>query len=141
LSPARSAPILNEHTRPIGSRRRAGMSVAIIDRGRCPQIAGTRITVYDIVDYERMGWHHTAIAATLRLSSAQVIAALDYIAAHRDEVMAEYQRILERHARGNPPEIEEKWRASHAKLLELRERLRREKAERGVNGAGDRGGR
>ena len=29
---------------------------AIIQRGRGPEIQGTRITVYDIVDYQRMGW-------------------------------------------------------------------------------------
>jgi uncharacterized protein (DUF433 family) len=39
----------------------------IINRGRGPEIAGTRITVYDILDYTTMGWHHTAIAGWLRI--------------------------------------------------------------------------
>ena len=29
----------------------------IIDRGRGPEIAGTRITVYDVMDYLKHGWH------------------------------------------------------------------------------------
>src|SRR5438445_13440768 len=82
------------------------MQAVIIDRGRGPEIAGTRITVYDIMDYYQQGWHHTLIAATLRLSSAQVLEAIRYIEEHREEVTANYQKILDRCARGNPPEIQ-----------------------------------
>src|SRR5918911_1016236 len=95
------------------------MHAAIIDRGRGPQIAGTRITVYDIMDYLRMDWHHTAIAAWLRISSYQVLAAIDYIEKHREEVEAEYKRILEREARGNPPEVQAKVDAIHAKYAPI----------------------
>src|SRR6266508_151760 len=84
------------------------MHSVIINRGRGPEIAGTRITVYDVMDYHRQGWHHTLIAATLRLSSAQVLEAIRYIEEHREEVTANYQQILERCARGNPPEIQAK---------------------------------
>jgi uncharacterized protein (DUF433 family) len=101
------------------------MHAAIIDVGRGPQIAGTRITVYDIMDYLKQDWHHTAIAAWLRISSTQVLAAIQYIDEHRAEVEAEYRRILEREARGNPPEIEEKRAASRAKLQALLEKQRR----------------
>jgi len=52
------------------------MHAAIIDRGRGPEIAGTRITVYDILDYLNEGRHHTAIAMALRISSAQVQVAI-----------------------------------------------------------------
>ncbi len=34
----------------------------IIDRGRGPEIEGTRITVYDIWDYAKLDWHRDAIA-------------------------------------------------------------------------------
>ena len=44
----------------------------IIDRGRGPEIAGTRITVYDVLDYHELGWHRDMIADTLELSSEQV---------------------------------------------------------------------
>ena len=77
----------------------------IINPGRGSEIAGTRITVYDVLDYHRQGWHPSAIAATLRLSSAQVEAAIAYVEQHKEEVMAAYQRLLERSAQGNPPEV------------------------------------
>jgi uncharacterized protein (DUF433 family) len=91
----------------------------IIDRGRGPEIEGTRITVYDILDYYLENWHHTAIAVTLRLSSAQVLTAIRYIEEHKEEVMASYQKILERCARGNPPEVQAKLDAIHAKYQVL----------------------
>src|SRR3712207_3963990 len=115
------------------------MHAAIIDRGRGPQIAGTRITVYDIMDYLRMDWHHTAIALWLRLSSYQVLAAIEYIEKHREEVEAEYKRILEREARGNPPEIEAKLAGSRAKLQALLAERRRSTPQEG-DGASDPGG-
>jgi uncharacterized protein (DUF433 family) len=99
------------------------MHAAIIDRGRGPEIAGTRITVYDIWDYLKEGCHHTAIASTLRISSTQVQAAIQYIDEHKDEVLAEYQKMLDREAQGNPPEIRAKLQSSHAKLLALVRRL------------------
>src|SRR5437868_6364193 len=101
------------------------MSVAIIDRGRGPEIAGTRITVYDIWDYARVGHHHSYIAAVLGVSSAQVIAGLEYIDSQKPRVLAEYEKILARVKRGNPPEIEAKLQGSRAKLQALREKLRK----------------
>jgi uncharacterized protein (DUF433 family) len=104
----------------------------IINRGRGPEIAGTRITVYDILDYHLDGWHHTAIAGTLRLSSDQVLAAIRYYEEHREEVTAAYQRILERCARGNPPEVQAKLDAIGAKYQELwAERIQRTIAKAG----------
>ena len=103
------------------------MSTQIIDRGRGPEIAGTRITVYDLWDYARVGHHHTYIASVLGLSSAQVLAGLEYIEAHKEEVLADYQRILDRVARGNPPGVEEKLKASRGKLQALRSSLRKSK--------------
>ena len=97
----------------------------IIDRGRGPEIAGTRITIYDIVDYLEEGWHPTAIAAFFRISSREVDAALCYIEEHEEEVRAEYQRILARAAKGNPPELQSQLDAGHAWFLEhVRERAR-----------------
>jgi uncharacterized protein (DUF433 family) len=115
------------------------MSTLIINRGRGPEIAGTRITVYDILDYTRVGHHHTYIAAILGLSSAQVLAAIRYIEEHQDEVLANYQKILDRIARGNPPEIEAKREASHAKLLALLAQRQRPEGTEG-NHASDPGG-
>jgi uncharacterized protein (DUF433 family) len=103
----------------------------IIDRGRGPEVAGTRITVYDIVDYLDEGWHPTSIAAFFRISSREVNAAILYIEEHEEEVRADYQRILARVARGNPPALQSRLDAGHARFLErVRERTR-------PNGQGD----
>ena len=72
------------------------MSAKIINRGRGPEIEGTRITVYDVLDYVSQGWHRDRIAALFRLSSRDIQAALDYIDQHHDDVMASYQRICAR---------------------------------------------
>ena len=72
------------------------MSAKIINRGRGPEIEGTRITVYDVFDYARQGWHRARIAALFRLSSRDIQAALDYIDQHHDDVSASYQRIRAR---------------------------------------------
>ena len=111
----------------------------IIDRGRGPEIAGTRITVYDILDYYKEGWHRDVIASTLRLSSRQVQAAIRYIEEHRDEVMPEYEEMLARDARGNPPELQAKLDAGHERFLAM-VRERREAKNREGRDAGSSGG-
>ena len=113
----------------------------IIDRGRGPEIEGTRITVYDILDYYKQGWHHTAIAAWLRLSSAEVLAAIEYIERHKEEVLANYQKILDRCARGNPPEVQAKLDAIHAECQARWAERRRLGLMPEVDGEGDSGGR
>ena len=97
----------------------------IINRGRGPEISGTRITVYDILDYTTANWHHTAIALLFRISSRQVLAAIDYIEQHKDEVMPVYEKILERDRRGNPPELQAKLDAIRAELRPMWEERRR----------------
>jgi uncharacterized protein (DUF433 family) len=108
------------------------MKAEIIDWGRGPEIAGTRITVYTIVEYA--DWHHTALAALLDLSSEQVLLARAYIDEHRAEVMAEYEKIMQRIRRGNPPEIRAKLKASRAKVRAKMEKGQLAKNEE-VNGA------
>ncbi len=89
------------------------MSAKIIHRGRGPEIEGTRITVYDVWDYARQGWHRDRIAALFRLSSRDIQAALDYIAQHQDDVTAQYQRIRDRQQHyPYPPEVAAKITAS-----------------------------
>src|SRR6185312_1563681 len=61
--------------------RRAVMSAEIIERGRGPEIKGTRITVYSIMDYLGDGIESSQIAAELRLTVAEVEAAITYIKA------------------------------------------------------------
>jgi uncharacterized protein (DUF433 family) len=91
------------------------MSATIDLRGR---ISGTRITVYDVLTYSDAGWQNSSIAATLGISSAQVQAALNYVAENREKVMENYRAILARIKRGNPPEIEARRQRSHDLLVE-----------------------
>lgn len=113
--------------------------VAIIDRGRGPELAGTRITVYDIIPYLEAGRSATYIAAVLGRSTREIEALKEYIEEHREEVMAVHRQIEERIARGNPPEVEAKRKESHAKLLALRAELERKRSQAEANGASDPG--
>ena len=48
-------------------------------------------------------------SAQFSLGTAQIQAALDYIERHREEVVKDYQRILDRHANYQyPPEVQAK---------------------------------
>jgi uncharacterized protein (DUF433 family) len=98
----------------------------IINRGRGPEIAGTRITVYDVMDYYKDGWHRDQIAVLFRLSSRDIQAAIDYIEAHKEEVEAEYQKILDRHHNYKYPEwvqkiVDECRERASRRLKEIRE--------------------
>lgn len=67
---------------------------SIIRTERGLTIAGTRITLYDVMDYVIEQYPQKFIRAMLSLTDEQVNAALSYINAHRDEVEAEYQTVL-----------------------------------------------
>jgi uncharacterized protein (DUF433 family) len=58
-------------------------------------IAGTRITLYDIMDYLTADWPSTLIQQWLHLTEEQMTDALSYIAEHRAEVETEYQLVLQ----------------------------------------------
>lgn len=70
-------------------------SALIVRTERGLTISGTRITLYDIVDYLNAGWAPKLIQGWFRLTDTQLNAALSYIAAHRNEVEAEYQEVLQ----------------------------------------------
>ena len=82
------------------------MAARIIDRGRGPEVAGTRVTVYRVMDFVLEGSSVGRIATELHLTEAQVHVALDYIATHRRTVEAEYDKILQRVQQRNPPHID-----------------------------------
>ena len=79
--------------------------IRIIDRGRGPELARIRITVYDIIPYLEAGDSSDYIALVLGISIAEVEALTLYLEEHKDEVMAVHRQIEERIAKGNPPEI------------------------------------
>ena len=113
------------------------LEAKIIKTGRGPEIAGTRITVYDVIEYYKTGWHRDMIAANLELSSHQVEAAIRYIEEHRDEVMADYERRCSpRIRRGNPPDLQAKLDAGHERFLAM-VKERREAKSGGPKDAGD----
>lgn len=66
----------------------------IIRTERGLTIAGTRITLYDVMDYVTEHYPSKFIRAMLDLTNEQVSAALSYIESHRTEVEAEYQLVL-----------------------------------------------
>jgi uncharacterized protein (DUF433 family) len=95
--------------------------VTIIDRGRGPEIAGTRITVYTIMDFLKYNYSISDIAGELMLTADQVQAAVDYIRSHQAESDREYGLIMERMNQPNPPEVE---RGRAKTREELRQRIR-----------------
>jgi uncharacterized protein (DUF433 family) len=108
--------------------------LVIIDRGGTPRLANSRINVYDVVHYLEHGRSANYIALVLGITLAETQALIQYIEEHKEEVMAVHRRIEERIARGNPPEIEAKLRASHTKLLALKAELERKAARQESNG-------
>lgn len=103
------------------------MAAVIIDRGRGPEIAGTRITVFNILDYLQDGCHHSEIAATFRISSDEVKAAISYIEANKTTVMDDYAQILARSVHKDSDEIAAKGKKSRQKLQDELERIRQRK--------------
>ncbi|MCU0516693.1 MAG: DUF433 domain-containing protein [Oscillatoria sp. Prado101] len=79
---------------------------AIVRTERGFTIAGTRITLYDVMDYITANYPPKLIREKLALTDEQVHAALSYIQAHRTEVEAEYQTVLK-----TAEEIRQYWEA------------------------------
>jgi hypothetical protein len=96
-------------------------------------------SAFDVIPYLRAGRSPTWIAALLRLSTPEVEALAQYIEEHRDEVMTENQKIEERIARGNPPEVEARLQDSptHALIQARLPGLRRQPPSAETNGIGD----
>lgn len=82
------------------------------------RVAGTRVTVWDVLHHLENHWSIEAIADVLDLSTDQVQAAADYIREHHDEVMAVHRSIEDRNARGNPPQVAAKLAENRAKRVE-----------------------
>jgi uncharacterized protein (DUF433 family) len=76
----------------------------IIWTERGSSIAGTRITLYDVMDYLKADYSHHDIAEKLGLTIEQTDFAIDYIATNQQQVEREYQACLE-----NAEEIRQYW--------------------------------
>lgn len=66
----------------------------IIRTERGLTISGTRITLYDVMDYVTAQYPPKFIRSLFNLTDAQINAALAYIQLNRAEVEAEYQVVL-----------------------------------------------
>jgi uncharacterized protein (DUF433 family) len=67
---------------------------AIIRTERGLTIAGTRITLYDVMDYVTAHYPPKFIRSLFDLTQEQINVALSYIETHRAEVEAEYEQVL-----------------------------------------------
>jgi uncharacterized protein (DUF433 family) len=81
-------------------------------------IAGTRITLYDVMDYITADWPPKLIRDRLNLTNQQITDVLDYIVAHRAEVEADYQEVLQ-DAQANRQYWEERNRERLAQIAAL----------------------
>ncbi|MBI3948556.1 MAG: DUF433 domain-containing protein [Armatimonadetes bacterium] len=73
---------------------RAAGSSHVVETPRGLTLAGTRITLYAILDCLHEGWTAEQIAAWFRLPLTRVQGALVVIEANRDAVDAQYRQVL-----------------------------------------------
>ncbi|MFM7717291.1 MAG: DUF433 domain-containing protein [Microcystis sp.] len=66
----------------------------IIRTERGLTISGTRITLYDVMDYVTAQYPPKFIQGLFDLTEKQINTAMTYIEVHRAEVEAEYQQVL-----------------------------------------------
>jgi uncharacterized protein (DUF433 family) len=109
------------------------MKPSIIDRGRGPEIAGSRITVYDVLAETRAGRPVEQLAREWQLTVGQIELALRYIDDHREEVEREWAEIQaqnERDRREFEATYADRIAASHEKLMRMKAEFDRRRAER-----------
>jgi uncharacterized protein (DUF433 family) len=70
-------------------------SPTIVRTGRGLSIAGTRLTLYSIMDFVKAEWPPKLIRDWFNLTDQQITDVMAYIDEHRDEVEAEYQLVLQ----------------------------------------------
>ena len=115
----------------------------VVETGRGPSIAGTRITVFSVMDSIKSGHSAELIKQLFLISDEQLEAVLEYIAEHQEEVEREYSEIVRRSMerrkvyervfkeRSSFPRemaVEELRRALHRKLAERQQAPRPENA-------------
>lgn len=111
-------------------------TVVRTDRGL--SVAGTRITLYSIMDYIKADWPPKLIRDRFNLTDRQINDVLKYIKSHKEAVEAEYsfvliqveeirqywekrnrKRFVRIKAMGPPPGKEEVWEKIQAKKKQL----------------------
>jgi uncharacterized protein (DUF433 family) len=105
------------------------MSDVIQDRGRGPEIAGTRITVYNLLQsFLDPRVTEAEICRVYELTPEQVAAARAYILSNPDTVLAKHLEIEERMAAGNPPEVRERAQRVKSTLTRFKQWLAEQEA-------------
>jgi uncharacterized protein (DUF433 family) len=66
----------------------------VVRTSRGLSVAGTRITLYIIMDYIKAGWTPKLIRDRLNLTEKQISDVTEYIGTHREAVEEEYQLVL-----------------------------------------------
>jgi uncharacterized protein (DUF433 family) len=87
-------------------------AITIIRTERGLTIAGTRMSLYEIIDLLKANYPPKLIRDAFNLTNEQIDAALAYIATHQSQVEAEYQEVL--HTR---EEIRQYWEAHNRDRL------------------------
>ncbi len=77
---------------------------SIIRTERGLTIAGTRLSVYDVMDFLKAAYPPKLIAEKFNLTEVQINAVLSYIESNKTQVEAEYQEVLQ-----NREEIRQYW--------------------------------
>jgi uncharacterized protein (DUF433 family) len=84
----------------------------IIHTERGLSLRGTRITLYDVMDYLKADYPHKYIRDIFNLTDEQMNGVLAYIEAHQAEVEAEYQEVLQ-----TAQEIRDYWQERNRERL------------------------
>jgi hypothetical protein len=66
----------------------------VVRTGRGLTIAGTRKTLYQVMDYVTAGWPPKLIRDWMDLTDAEIAGVMQYIDEHRAEVEEEYREVL-----------------------------------------------
>jgi uncharacterized protein (DUF433 family) len=119
--------------------RRMGMASELIhDRGRGPEIVGTRITVYNLLpEFLEPAKTESEICRIYELAPEQVAAARAYVLNNAATVLAKHLEIEAKMAEGNPPPLIEKMKETHATFQRFKEWLANRENTDSHNDAGE----
>ena len=96
----------------------------IHDRGRGPEIVGTRITVYNLLpNFLDSTATEAYICQLYELTPEQVAAARAYVLSHADTVLARHLEIEAKISLGNSPELIERSQKTHAEFVRFKDWL------------------
>jgi uncharacterized protein (DUF433 family) len=116
------------------------LNQTIVRTERGLSIAGTRITIYQLMDYLKGDQPTSLIKELFRLSDEQMTGVLEYIAQHPEQVEEEYQEVL-RQAEASRAYWEERNRERFRAIAkqppkpgteEIRAKIEKKKAELGI---------